>query len=54
VAIKASMFGAYDGQWLEPFGLVCLAGLVATVLACVVGRWRFVGISEIRRPPINF
>lgn len=52
-AIKASMFGAYDGMWLRPLGWVALAGLVVAMPACYVGRWRYVRTSEVR-PAISF
>lgn len=53
-AIKASMFGAFDGLWLDAVAQLSLAFCVATALACFFGRWRYVGPSEIRRPPISF
>ena len=52
-AIKACMFGAYDGIWLRPLGWVALAGLVVAALACYVGRWRFVRTAEVR-PAVSF
>ena len=52
-AIKASMFGAYDGVWLRPLCWVALAGLVVASLACFAGRWRYVSTSEVR-PAVSF
>ena len=52
-SIKASMFGAYDGEWLRPLGWVAMAGLVVASLACYVGRWRYVRTSDVR-PAISF
>jgi putative membrane protein len=52
-AIKASMFGAYDGEWLRPLGWVALAGLLIAMLACYVGRWRYVRTAEVR-PAVSF
>ena len=52
-AIKACMFGAYDGAWLHPLGWVALAGLVVAGLACYVGRWRFVRTADVR-PAVSF
>jgi putative membrane protein len=52
-AVKASMFDAYEGGWLYPLLLVALAGMLATAMACTVGRWRFVEQSSIR-PPVDF
>lgn len=47
-AIKACMFDAYDGAWQMPLFYVALAGVVALVMACRVGRWRFVEASSMR------
>jgi putative membrane protein len=52
-AIKASMFGAFDGAWQPPLQLVSLAGLAAALMACYVGRWRFVKQSAMR-PAVEF
>ena len=52
-AIKASMFGAYDGQWQSSLWLVALAGLLAALMACLIGRWRFVRSSALR-PVLDF
>ena len=52
-AIKASMFGAYDSQWLQPMLQVAGAGVAATLMASFVGRWRYVNHNEMR-PPIEF
>lgn len=52
-ALKASMFGAYDGAWLHALLPVALAGLAAAVMASTVGRWRFVRSTDLR-PAINF
>jgi len=47
-AIKASLFGAFEGNWQHPLQLVALAGVVAAAMACFVGRWRFVKPSLLR------
>lgn len=52
-AIKASMFNAFDGAWVEPLALVALAGALAAVAACWVGRWRFVRPAAMR-PAVEF
>ena len=52
-AIKASMFGAYDSQWMQPMLQVAAAGVVATLMASFVGHWRYVNHNEMR-PPIEF
>lgn len=52
-AIKASMFGAFDHAWQFPLVLVALSGLAATVMACTVGKWRYVEQAAIR-PSVHF
>jgi len=52
-AIKASLFGAYDSHWQQPLGWVATAGLLTFLVACYVGRWRFVRMSAVR-PAISF
>lgn len=47
-ALKASLFGAFEGNWQQPLQLVALAGVTAAALACYVGRWRFVKPSLLR------
>ncbi len=47
-AVKASLFGAFEGNWQHPLQLVAVAGAVAALLACFVGRWRFVKPSMLR------
>lgn len=50
---KATMSGAYDHAWLGPLSMVALAGLVAALFACFVGRWRFVRPGSVR-PAVDF
>ncbi len=47
-AVRASMFGAFDSEWLSALGLVVLAALAAGLLATWVGRWRFVPGNDYR------
>ncbi len=47
-AIKASLFGAFEGNWQQPLQLVCLIGVLAAGCAGYVGRWRFVKPSALR------
>ncbi len=51
--LKASMFGAFDGAWQDPLLHVAAAGLVAFLVACMLGTWRFVRPSAIR-PAVDF
>ncbi|MFP8778703.1 YhgE/Pip family protein [Hydrogenophaga sp. RWCD_12] len=50
--VRASMFGAFDSQWLQSVGIVMLFGLGAFVLASFVGRWRFVD-EAAHRPALD-
>ena len=52
-AIKVCMFGAYDDAWLRPLVWVAGAGVLVAVLACYVGRWRYVRSSQVR-PAVSF
>lgn len=52
-AIRAAMFGAFDGGWQAPVELLGIAGLVAALTATFVGRWRYVEASEMR-PALDF
>ena len=52
-AMKASMFGAYESQWLQPTLIVGGVGLLAFACACLVGRWRFVKTYQVR-PAVEF
>ena len=47
-AVKASVFGAFDGNWSDPLLVVGLSGLAAIGLALFVGRWRFVRTQALR------
>lgn len=52
-AIKANMFGAFDGQWHSALWLLALAALLALLAAGWFGRWRFVKASALR-PALDF
>ena len=51
--MKASLFGAFDLGLLVPLMWVSVAGLLATVAACLVGNWRYVEQAAIR-PTVYF
>ncbi|MBK9442609.1 MAG: YhgE/Pip domain-containing protein [Comamonadaceae bacterium] len=51
-AIKANLFGAFEGNWHHSLQWVMLAGLIAALLAAFVGRWRHVQPSALR-PPLD-
>ncbi len=48
VALKACLFGAFQAGWQEPLQRVAMAGMLAALLACFVGRWRFVKVASLR------
>jgi putative membrane protein len=47
-AMKASLFGAFEGDWQHYLQLLVFAGLVTSLLACYVGRWRYVKSAALR------
>ncbi|MCF8159406.1 MAG: YhgE/Pip domain-containing protein [Polaromonas sp.] len=47
-AIKACLFGAFEGHWLGALQWVVLWGVLAVLAATYVGRWRFVNTSALR------
>lgn len=51
-AFRATLFGAFDGNWQLPWVLVIIAGVVATVIGAYFGRWRFVA-DEVYGPAIE-
>lgn len=51
-AVKASLFGAFDEDWLLPLARVAAWGIAAVVAAMWVGPWRFVKASAMR-PPVD-
>ena len=52
-AVKASMFGAYNGNWHSSMALVATCGLVALLLACWIGRWRYLHPAQMQ-PAVGF
>lgn len=51
-AFRASLFGAFDGNWLLATSVVVGGGIAALLAAGFVGRWTFVP-QQVQRPPIN-
>jgi putative membrane protein len=47
-ALKASLFDAYAGAWQAPLQQIAAVGTVAAVLACWLGRWRYVRPGAMR------
>ena len=41
-AFRATMFGAFEGDWLMPWSVVVAAGALATAVGMFAGRWRIV------------
>ena len=52
-AMKATMFDAYAGAWLQPMLVIALTGLLSLCCACWVGHWRFVQPAQVR-PAVDF
>lgn len=51
-AMRASLFGAFDGNWLRPVAVVAAVGLVSLAVSAGLGRWRIVAEADYR-PPID-
>jgi putative membrane protein len=47
-ALRACLFGAFDGDWFSSWLNIALIGTIAWLAACFVGRWKFVGPDEHR------
>jgi putative membrane protein len=47
-SLRASMFGAFDGDWFSSWMVIGLIGAMAWFSACFIGRWKFVGPDEHR------
>lgn len=47
-ALKVSLFGAFEGQWLGALQWVALWGALAALVASFLGRWRYVKPSALR------
>nr|WP_315465141.1 YhgE/Pip domain-containing protein [uncultured Rhodoferax sp.] len=52
-AVKAAMFGAYGGDWQAPMLLVTACGLTSLLLACWIGRWRYLHPAQMQ-PAVGF
>jgi putative membrane protein len=52
-AMKATMFGAYAGDWGQPMLVITLTGVLSLCSACWLGRWRFVQPAQVR-PTVDF
>lgn len=51
-AVRASMFGAYDNQWLRLSAVIACAAALGLIAATYLGRWRYVSPEE-HRPAID-
>jgi len=45
---RASLFGAFDGDWTHALTVVAFSGVVSLVAAALVGRWKYVELAEYR------
>jgi putative membrane protein len=41
-AFRATLFGAFEGDWLGPWAMIVGAGVAAVLIGALAGRWRFV------------
>ena len=51
-AFRATLFGAFDGDWLLPWLVVISAGVIATLIGILFGRWKLVA-DEAYGPAID-
>ena len=47
-ALKASLFGAFGGDWHGPLQSLVLLGVMAMAAAAWLGRWRYVPAAALR------
>ncbi|MFO1328196.1 MAG: YhgE/Pip domain-containing protein [Rubrivivax sp.] len=47
-ALRAAMFGAFEGAWAPALGVLAAAGGAALLLAAYVGRWKRVPVEDYR------
>jgi putative membrane protein len=47
-ALRASMFGAFDGDWQSAWMAIGLIAALASLMACYIGQWMFVSPEEHR------
>jgi putative membrane protein len=52
-AVKASLFGAFDAAWVQPWAVLMMSGLLALLAASRLGHWRYVEPAEMR-PAVDF
>jgi putative membrane protein len=45
---RATLFGAFDNEWMHAWMVVVFSGLVALLLAGVVGRWKTVALADYK------
>lgn len=47
-AFRASLFGAFGGDWLTPWSVMLGSGAIALLIAMTVGRWKVVTEEQYR------
>jgi putative membrane protein len=52
-AMRAAMFGAFEGNWQIPMAMLAGAAVLSILLGATVGRWRFMHPASLR-PPVEF
>lgn len=45
---RATLFGAFDNEWMHAWRVVVFSGLVALLLAAFVGRWKTVALADYK------
>ncbi len=51
-ALRASLFGAFDGGWFQAWAVVATVGCLAFLASAFLGRWKLVPAADLR-PPID-
>jgi putative membrane protein len=51
-AFRVALFGAFEGEWLQPLAVVAGIGALALLAGALAGRWRAVPAEQIR-PPLD-
>jgi putative membrane protein len=46
--LRASLFGAFDGDWFQPWLIIAMIGSIAGLSAMFIGNWKYVTQDEHR------
>ena len=47
-SLRASLFGAFDGDWMYAWQIVAGSGMASLLLATLVGRWNSVELADYK------